>query len=512
MKQRKGFTLVEGLFILLLTSVALALTFPMVTKLSATKSNLDNHAVDCIEKDSSEGCDAALKGALYEREKSFNTLYKYLNEDDATNETKALKLLKQACLEGSTSSCDVFIDRCVQDKTDELKVCDIPSGSNKDYDLRSLLEIDYLPIKTGSTYEAGKIYLVKAITSRCNQRVENILRVTRETCLDGNNNMIACNIDNINCKPDTNEAIVEGCNDGNKDYCTLGYQKNINRTCSDILDAIPTSLNGTYSLSRNTSGDYYKAYCDMEGGGWTLLVKADGDQGTFRYDNTNWTDTNEYQASETNLNHTEHKSKAFAYVPFKQIKLRLVTPIAACGGVTSCHGSTKVTCIKSCSYNVGFGQSAVTTDLIFSKTNNSALEMFTTNDFYELDLIKEYKGYDDDDFMLTTMPDSQLENTYFEIGINSQSSLYGCSGQKFTSARIGIIASNVNKSGGSNCTVKGLPKIGGGSFDRCSECASNEFSSAIGIGLYNSGSSITAGNYYLDGSNSKSSFGYLFVK
>ncbi len=512
MKQRKGFTLVEGLFILLLTSVALALSFPMITKLSATKSNLDNHAVNCIENNSTDGCDAALKGALFEREKSFNTLYKYINEGNATNKTRALKLLKQACLEGSVSSCDVFIDRCVQDKTTDLSVCDIPSGSNKDYDLRSLLEIDYLPIKTGTTYETGKIYLVKAIETRCNQRVENILKITRETCLDGNDNMIACNIENKNCMSDSDEAIVDGCNDGNKDYCELGYQRNTNRTCSEILQAIPTSLNGTYSLSRNTSGDYYKAYCDMEGGGWTLLVKADGNQSTFRYDNSNWTDTNEYQKSETNLDHTEHKSKAFAYVPYTKIKLKLETPVSSCGTLTSCHGTTKVTCIKSCQYNKGFGQDAVTTEIIFNKTNNSALEMFTTNDFYELDLIELYKGYDDDDFMVTTIPGGQLESTTFEFGINAQSSLYDCSGQKFTSARIGIIASSSSKTGGSYCTVKGLPDVSGGSFDRCYECRNNEFSSSIGIGLYNSGSDITAGNYYTDDTNSKSSFAYLFVK
>ncbi len=513
MKQRKGFTLVEGLFLLLLTSVVLALTIPVITQLSATKSNMDNYAVDCIENRSSKSCDAARRGALYEREKSINTLYRYVSDGTEKQITKALKELNQACLEGSTSACDLFIDRCVQDE----KVCDIPSGENKNYDLRALLEMDYnTNNQTNESYNTGRIYLAKAITSRCNQRVKNILKITRETCLNAkdnnNDNIIACNIDNRNCLEDSNEAIVDGCNDGNEDYCKLGYERNINRTCSQIYNALPSYLDGTYSLSKNDSGDSYRAYCDMDGGGWTLLLKVDGSLSTFRYDSDMWTNTTEHKNSETNLDHTEHKSTAFAHVPYKQIKLRMVTPVDSCSGITSCHGSTKVTCITSCKYNKGFNSSAVTTDLIFSKKNKSALEMFSTNEFFELDLIRSYKGYDDDKFMLTTMPNGQLESAYFEFGINSQSSLYDCDGQKFTSARIGIIASGKKKTGGPNCTVEGLPSIKNGSFDRCERCKNNEFSSAIGIGLYNSGSDMTAGNYYSKDPNKKPSFAYLFVK
>lgn len=55
---------------------------------------------------------------------------------------------------------------------------------------------------------------------------------------------------------------------------------------------------GLYRIKPTVSTSAYVAHCEMTyaGGGWTLVLKADGAQTTFEYNNALWTNQNTHPA------------------------------------------------------------------------------------------------------------------------------------------------------------------------------------------------------------------------
>src|SRR5262245_53537565 len=63
------------------------------------------------------------------------------------------------------------------------------------------------------------------------------------------------------------------------------------RSCAELLQHYPGSGDGAYAIAPATGAPPFQALCDMtrQGGGWTLLLKTNGDS-TFAYDASAWTD------------------------------------------------------------------------------------------------------------------------------------------------------------------------------------------------------------------------------
>ncbi|MCB9644862.1 MAG: hypothetical protein H6728_17460 [Myxococcales bacterium] len=90
------------------------------------------------------------------------------------------------------------------------------------------------------------------------------------------------------------------------------------------------SSNGVYKIKPAGSASEFSAYCDMTyaGGGWTLVLKADGTAQTFNYSSQYWTNNKTYPESGTidaDLNATEAKLESYWTVPVDEILFQMKT-------------------------------------------------------------------------------------------------------------------------------------------------------------------------------------------
>jgi hypothetical protein len=123
------------------------------------------------------------------------------------------------------------------------------------------------------------------------------------------------------------------------------------RSCKELLAATPTLASGAYQLA-SQSGAPYPAYCDMAaaGGGWTLVLKADGGSASsqFGYDSPLWTNTATLDDQQPDTSRAEAKYRAFSEVAFSQIGILMQA--ASTGTLTLDVGGTPLASVMSGSF------------------------------------------------------------------------------------------------------------------------------------------------------------------
>ncbi len=92
-------------------------------------------------------------------------------------------------------------------------------------------------------------------------------------------------------------------------------------SCRDILEIAPVRQDGVYVLETPDGTAMYDAYCDMttEGGGWTLVLKADGSQDIFHYESEFWTNDSLLNEEALDLQVGNAKYQAFVSVPVEEV-------------------------------------------------------------------------------------------------------------------------------------------------------------------------------------------------
>ena len=109
-------------------------------------------------------------------------------------------------------------------------------------------------------------------------------------------------------------------------------------SCKAIKTADPMAKDGIFNIDPDGNGPVaaFDVYCDMttDGGGWTLVLKADGSKANFLYDNVIWTNNALLNAGMTALDRNEAKFSSWNTVPFTDVLVGLESPILNMGALT----------------------------------------------------------------------------------------------------------------------------------------------------------------------------------
>lgn len=97
------------------------------------------------------------------------------------------------------------------------------------------------------------------------------------------------------------------------------------KSCNDIKIANPGAASGVYEIDPDQDGPNppFNVYCDMasEGGGWTMVMKIDGNSNRFVYHSAYWENDDLYNEGSTNMDPADAKFRSFTTVPFNQIRI-----------------------------------------------------------------------------------------------------------------------------------------------------------------------------------------------
>jgi hypothetical protein len=112
---------------------------------------------------------------------------------------------------------------------------------------------------------------------------------------------------------------------------------NVLGSCRELLMAVPTLPNGAYSIDPDGAGAGapFQVYCDMAGGGWTMILMAGTDMnGQLGYNAPYWTSAALLNPAVTNpAQNNSMKNQAFNALAFTSIRFCL-------GTITSCVEET----------------------------------------------------------------------------------------------------------------------------------------------------------------------------
>ncbi|XP_028390756.1 uncharacterized protein LOC114515659 [Dendronephthya gigantea] len=178
------------------------------------------------------------------------------------------------------------------------------------------------------------------------------------------------------------------------------------QSCKGILEKNVSSPSGIYSL-QNMNGSSYRVYCHMEeisecgAGGWTLVMKVNGEKNTFHYNSPYWGDKKVFNEDDglEGMSKKEAKLPSYWNTPFTKI----------------CLG------MKDKSHSVKW--------IVVEHTAKSLFKLVANGEFTETKVGKnQWKSL---------ITDSELQNNCNKEGFNID-------GGQQTYLRIGLVANNNN--------------------------------------------------------------------
>ncbi len=118
------------------------------------------------------------------------------------------------------------------------------------------------------------------------------------------------------------------------------------KSCNEIKTQNAGAASGVYTIDPDGAGgaDPFQAYCDMtnDGGGWTLAIKANGDQTTFAFSAALWTDNTLLATDKPDLDKNEAKLQSFNNLAFTNVRVTLDDGVNAVKSLVIPQASTSL--------------------------------------------------------------------------------------------------------------------------------------------------------------------------
>ena len=273
-RMRKGFTLMEMMISMVVISILMAASMPMITQFSVFKTGVDKNVMKCIIESSSTGwydtdgagatalptsgtvCNSAVVDTEYNRGRALNTATWYAKNGTSSQSEMAKKILRTACDQGGEKACDYFINNCRTDGSASVPYCDDTAG---------FLDITfYLHQNKNTNTNNGATYIYNQLETLLPKMIPNFVNEVFYAC---SNNQTPDNNQNLGinlaCELAQPEVYIKACNNGDTAACIIAYNNNYNRNCGQVKTAWSTAPTGDYNLAYNSSGDYETVNCNM---------------------------------------------------------------------------------------------------------------------------------------------------------------------------------------------------------------------------------------------------------
>ena len=261
MFKNRGLSLAESMVSLLIMSVVVAATIPLMTKMTQTKTGVEPHTLKCITSGDfsfydettgdtsmpSEGteCYYAVEGAKYGTSNTLGTIKWRLSHGTDAEKIAANKIFRAACDEGGEKACDHFIDKCRTEGSSSDPFCD---EAGNDFDVTYYLQ------QSGGSTNKGAVYVSGKVEDLLPYMSESLVGEVENSCTAASNS-IACSL----YQP---WIYIKGCNLGYESACTEAHDNNYNKSCSQIKDAWTNAPSDTYKLTYDGADSLNDAYCN----------------------------------------------------------------------------------------------------------------------------------------------------------------------------------------------------------------------------------------------------------
>eukprot|EP00736_Rhodelphis_marinus_P000669 Rmarinus@m.14180 len=84
------------------------------------------------------------------------------------------------------------------------------------------------------------------------------------------------------------------------------------------------ATNGLYFIDPDQIADPFETYCDLDNGGWSLIMKLAQQSKVFAYDSEYWTNDETYQQFDPEFNVIEAKLRGYTRLPLNEVRLGIL--------------------------------------------------------------------------------------------------------------------------------------------------------------------------------------------